>query len=57
MPSTSKKQERFMQAAAHNAKFAKDAGISQKVAREFYRADQDKKRRASIARAMRRARE
>ena len=51
MPSKSAKQRRFMQAAAHNPKFAKDAGISQTVAREFYRADQDKKRRASIRRA------
>jgi hypothetical protein len=57
MPSVSPKQKRFMAAAAHNAKFAKEAGISQTVAREFYRADQDKKRRKSIARAFKRARE
>ena len=45
MPSVSKKQERFMRAAAHDAEFASRAGISQKVAREFNRAD---KRRNSI---------
>jgi len=39
MPSTSEKQHKFMLAAAHNAKFAKAAGISQKVAREFTKAD------------------
>lgn len=51
VPSTSAKQRRFMQAAAHNPSFAKEAGISQKVAREFYRADQEKGRKASIKRA------
>lgn len=51
MPSTSKKQERFMRIAAHDSQFAKGAGISQTVAREFYRADQNKKRRASVKRA------
>lgn len=35
MPAKSKKQERFMQAAAHNPSFAKKAGISQKAAKEF----------------------
>ena len=43
MPSKSKKQERFMAAAAHDPKFAKKAGIPQKVAKEFNRADQKKK--------------
>jgi hypothetical protein len=43
MPSKSKKQERFMAAAAHSPKFAKKAGIPQKVAKEFNRADQAKK--------------
>lgn len=43
MPSKSAKQERFMQAAAHNAAFAKRAGISQAVAREFVAADKRKK--------------
>jgi len=32
-----------MAAAAHNAKFAKKAGISQKVAKEFNKADSTKK--------------
>lgn len=40
MPSKSKKQERFMAAAAHNPEFAKKAGISQSVAKEFNEADQ-----------------
>ena len=39
MPSTSKKQKKFMAAAAHNEAFAKRAGISQRVAREFNEAD------------------
>lgn len=39
MPSKSKKQKRFMAAAAHNKKFAKKAGIKQSVAREFHEAD------------------
>ncbi len=39
MPSTSKKQARFMAAAAHGPKFAKKAGISQKVAKEFNASD------------------
>lgn len=45
MPSTSSKQERFMRAAAHNAEFAKKAGISQGVAKEFSDADKKKKGR------------
>ena len=44
MPSTSAKQHRFMQAAAHSPEFARKAGIAQKVAKEFTAAD---KRRAS----------
>ena len=43
MPSTSAKQRRFMAAAAHNPAFAKRAGISQKVAKEFNRADTRKR--------------
>lgn len=39
MPSKSKKQARFMAAAAHNPKFAKKAGIKQSVAKEFNQAD------------------
>lgn len=43
MPSKSKKQERFMQAAAHNPEFAKKAGIPQSVAKEYAAADERKK--------------
>lgn len=39
MPSNSKKQARFMAAAANNSKFARKAGISQDVAREYHQAD------------------
>jgi hypothetical protein len=49
MPSVSKAQKRFMAAAAHNPKFAKEAGISQTVAKEFNRADV---RRDAITRAI-----
>jgi hypothetical protein len=35
MPATSAKQERFMQAVAHNRKFAKKAGVPQSVGKEF----------------------
>jgi len=35
MPTVSKKQERFMQAVAHNKDFAKKVGVSQSVGREF----------------------
>jgi hypothetical protein len=42
MPSVSKKQARFMQAAAHNPAFAKKAGIPQSVAQEFTAADKAK---------------
>lgn len=42
MPSKSGKQAKFMRAAAHNKSFAKKAGISQKVAKEFVRADKRK---------------
>lgn len=44
MPSTSKKQEAFMRAAAHNKVFAKKAGIEQSVAKEFAAADEAKKK-------------
>jgi hypothetical protein len=53
MPSVSKAQKRFMAAAAHSPAFAKKAGISQTVAREFNRADQ---RRDSIKKAIRKVR-
>lgn len=42
MPSKTAKQARFMAAAAHNASFAKSAGIPQKVAKEFNQADAGK---------------
>ncbi len=35
MPSVSKAQNRFMQAAASSGKMAKKLGVSQKVAKEF----------------------
>ena len=38
MPTVSKKQERFMQAVAHNPAFAKKAGVPQSVGREFTKA-------------------
>lgn len=43
MPSKSKKQAKFMQAIAKSPKFAKKAGVSQKVGKEFYKADKKKK--------------
>lgn len=39
MPSVSKKQAKFMQAAAHSPKFAKKAGIKPSVAQEFVAED------------------
>jgi hypothetical protein len=35
VPAVSKKQEKFMQAVAHNPKFAKAAGVPQSVGKEF----------------------
>jgi hypothetical protein len=54
MPSTSAKQRRFMAAAAHDPGFAKEAGIKQSVAQDFYAADQAKRpsRRERIKAAM-----
>lgn len=45
MPSKTKKQKRFMAAAAHSPSFAKKAGIKQSVAKEFNRADAKKGRK------------
>lgn len=45
MPSKSAKQKKFMAAAAHNPKFAKEAGIPQKVAKEYNDADKMKKKK------------
>ena len=39
MPSTSAKQARFMNIVAHSPKFAKQAGIPQKVGQDFHAAD------------------
>lgn len=39
MPSTSEAQHRFMEAIAHSPKFAKKAGVSQSVGKDFARAD------------------
>jgi hypothetical protein len=43
MPATSEKQKRFMDAAAHNPKFAKAAGIPVPVAKEFSESSKGKK--------------
>ncbi|MFA7278753.1 MAG: hypothetical protein WC100_01505 [Sterolibacterium sp.] len=51
MPSKSKDQERFMQAASHNPKFAKKAGIPQSVAKEFVAADEARAERTTKAKA------
>jgi len=42
MPSTSKKQRKFMAAAANNPKFAKKAKIPQPVAKKFNKADRSR---------------
>jgi hypothetical protein len=39
MPAVSKKQEKFMQAVAHNPSFAKKVGVPQSVGREFTKKD------------------
>lgn len=44
MPSKSKKQHNFMEAVAHNPKFAKKAGVPQSVGREFASADAKNKK-------------
>ena len=43
MPSISKKQHNFMEAVAHNAAFAKKAGVPQSVGKDFATADKGKK--------------
>lgn len=47
MPSKSAAQRKTMRAACKNAAFAKKVGISQKVACEFFRADQAQGRKKS----------
>lgn len=42
MPSSSDKQHRFMEAIAHDPKFATKVGVSQDVGREFVAADRKK---------------
>lgn len=48
MPSSSEKQERFMRAIAHDKDFAKKAGVSQAVGKEFNDADQAKKKKGRL---------
>ena len=43
MPSKSPSQHKLMTAVAHNPEFAKKVGISQKVGKEFAKADETKK--------------
>ena len=43
MPSKSPSQHNLMAAVAHNPAFAKKVGISQKVGKEFAKADEGKK--------------
>ena len=43
MPATSAKQKKFMDAAAHNPKFAKKAGIPSDVAKEFSKESKGRK--------------
>jgi hypothetical protein len=49
MPAVSKKQERFMQAVAHNPSFAKKVGVSQSVGREFTKGKQMKYAKGGMA--------
>ena len=53
MPSTSKKQHKFMEAVAHNPAFAKKAGVPQSVGKDFSTADKGKtfKRGGDMAKA------
>jgi hypothetical protein len=43
MPSSSKKQHKFMEAVAHNPAFAKKVGVPQSVGKEFSNADKNRK--------------
>ena len=43
MPSTSKKQHKFMEAIAHSPSFAKKAGVPHSVGKEFSNADKGRK--------------
>jgi len=53
MPSKSKKQAKFMAAAANNSKFAKKAGIPKSVAKEYAAADNRESKQAMQAKALR----
>ena len=52
MPSKSARQARFMRAVAHGFKPDRVEGPPVSVAREFVRADQRKKRRGAIKKAI-----
>jgi hypothetical protein len=43
MPSSSRKQHKFMEAVAHNPAFAKKAGVPQSVGKDFSNADKGRK--------------
>ncbi len=43
MPSLSEKQHRFMEAVAHNPKFAKKADVPQSVGKDYVEADKRKR--------------
>ena len=47
MPSTSKRQRKFMAAAANSPGFAKKAGIPSGVAKDFHAADKRKKKKTA----------
>ena len=53
MPSTSKKQHKFMEAVANNPPFAKKVGVPQSVGKDFSTADKGKtfKRGGDMAKA------
>jgi len=52
LPSVSAKQHRFMEAAAHDPKFAAKAGIKPSVADEFVQADMAKGKDSKIAKML-----
>lgn len=45
VPSTTKKQAKFMQAVAKSPEFARKAGVPQSVGKEFYNADKKKRKK------------
>ncbi len=48
MPSTSKAQEKFMQAVAHSKKFAAKVDVPQSVGRDFEKGDKAKHRQKQM---------